>query len=195
LYGLQIAKSLGPDDSSLTPAHEQARAALRLPTVRPGDHQPPNRALRDDEDDLDRETDDVAAADLGKTKQVPRAPADSPGDDVSGGGPIPATLQGHRSVQNHGGARVEHVNCQQLQPTRLAELRTAGPDASGSSLHSEGGSAVVQSLNQAAASANISLPGSPSASPKRPDFSPASSGHGQRFGKTPSRPPQSVPDV
>lgn len=169
------------DGTQLTPAHEAARAYMRA--FREHDDEDADGDDADGDDDQD-----VATRDMGKTRGVLPSPADSPDKNVPvTSGPIPTSLRGKHSVETVGGVRVERVDFQQLGPRRLANLRTAGPDASGSSLHCDPGQVRVQAQDQAAASASTPLPGSPSASPKRPDFGPAPSGHGQRFGNTPSR--------
>jgi hypothetical protein len=87
-----------------------------------------------------------------------------------------------------GGVTIDHLECHTAAPKRLATLVTHGPDASGSSLHSEGGSVTVQQLNQQDASRNCDLPGSPSNSPKRPDFGPAPTDARAQSEGTPKRP-------
>jgi hypothetical protein len=156
------------DDAQLTPAHEQARAFMRSLTD----------DGRDDEDD--------DSEDIDKSRRILPSPADSPGGEVRSAGPFPKALahRGGRVVQ---GMHMDFVDLQDVKPQALATLQTADSDASGSSLHSAGGSVAVQSLDQATASANQELPGHPSAKPGQPAFAPADSGYGRRFGKTPRR--------
>lgn len=148
------------------------------------------RSLVEGQDDDEDDVQERADTELDKTRRILPSPADSPGHEVETSG-LARQLRDHHSMRTVGSVAVEHVDLQQLGPEPVADLHTAGPDGNGSSIHADPGQARMQSLDQAAASASFPLPGSPSASPKRPDFGPAPSGHGQQFGKTPSRPPQS----
>jgi hypothetical protein len=153
------------DDSQLTPAHEQARAFMRSLT---------------DEGRVDEDDD---SEDIDKSGRILPDPANSPGGDVRSPGPFPNALA-HRGGRVIQGVHMDFVDLQDSKPKTLASLQTASPNASGSSLHSDGREVAVQSLDHATTSANQELPGRPSAKPGQPAFAPASSGYGQR----PARP-------
>jgi hypothetical protein len=114
--------------------------------------------------------------------------ADSPGRDIPVHRPshLPETLGGHVSQQSLGGVQFTFVYNQSLGPVRLAQVRTAGHNSSGSSIHDNQGSATVARLDNRAAAATGSIPGSSSGKPDQPAFASAPSGYGSRFGTTSS---------
>jgi hypothetical protein len=132
---------------------------------------------------------DKGMAAAAKSKRILRGDADSPALNLPVRRPshLPETLGGNASRQQVGGLSFDQVNCQALGPVRLAEVRTAGHNSSGSSIHDNQGCARVARLDNRAAAATGPIPGSPSGKPGQRAFAPAPSGYSSRFGTTPKR--------
>ncbi len=123
-----------------------------------------------------------------KARQAPLTQADSPGDrSRAAASPLPRSLGGKHSRRSDFAVTVEHVDLATLTPKHLADLRTFGPDASGTSYDENPGRVSLAQLDQAGAASSRALRGNPSGNPgHRPGFAPAPSGHGERFGRTPA---------
>jgi hypothetical protein len=138
----------------------------------------------DDDDDEDQYEDanDQPDDDVG---DATKADFTSPGHHLLEGGPLPRSLGGKHSTRSDFGVTREHIDLHDVKPAHLVDLSTVGPYFSGSSFNEAPGHVTVQTLDQQAASVCGPVPGSPGHSPKQPDYAPAPSGHGQRFGRTP----------